>query len=165
MGYDPLKYSVPPDLKKLRNPTHAIQITWLRHATFLIQLGEEHQILLDPVIEELDGMVGFLGKYTEIGTLYAESPLATQDLPFEDGSGNPGRNQINTVAISHDHYDHLNYNTLKKLPPDTNYYIPLGLEREFPSRYANVTAMDWYTQDNLDGLFITFLPANHRSGR
>jgi len=165
LGYDPLKYSVPPDLKKLRNPTHAIQITWLRHATFLIQLGEEHQILIDPVIEELDGMVGFLGKYTEIGTLYADSPVATRDLPFEDESGNPGRKQLNTVVISHDHYDHLNYNTLKKLPPDTNYYIPLGLQREFPSRFINVTAMDWYTRDQLGDLTITFLPANHRSGR
>jgi len=131
----------------------------------LIQLGEEHQILVDPVIEELDGMVGFLGKYSEIGTLYADSPLATGDLPFEDSSGNPGRKQINTVAISHDHYDHLNYKTLKKLPPDTNYYIPLGLQREFPSQFINVTAMDWYTQDQLGDLTITFLPANHRSGR
>jgi len=165
LGYDPLKYSVAPDLKMLRQPAHTIQITWLRHASFLIQLGEEYQILVDPVIEELDGMVGLFGKYTEIGTLYADSPLATRDLPFEDGSWNPGRNQINIVAISHDHYDHLNYNTLKKLPPDTNYYIPLGLQREFPSRFINVTAMDWYTRDQLGDLTITFLPANHRSGR
>ncbi len=165
LGYDPSEFTVAADLQMLRNPTHAIQITWLRHASFLIQLGEEHQILVDPVIEELDGMVGFLGKYTEIGTLYADSPLATGDLPFEERSGNSGPKQIKTVAISHDHFDHLNYKTLKKLPPDTNYYIPLGLQREFPSRFNNVTAMDWYTRDQQGDLTTTFLPANHRSGR
>ena len=165
LGYDPLEYSVAPNLKLIHQPAHAVQITWLRHASFLIQLGEEHQILLDPVIEEPDGMVGLLGKYTEIGTLYADSPLATRDLPFQDGVGNSTRKKTNTVAISHDHYDHLNYKTLKKLPPETHYYIPLGLQREFPSRFNNVTAMDWYTRDQLGDLTITFLPANHRSGR
>ena len=165
LGYDPLEFSVAPDLKLIQEPDHAVQITWLRHATFLIQLGGEHQILVDPVIEELDGVLGVLGKYAAIGTLYAESPLTTQDLPFQDGAGNSARNKTNTVAISHDHYDHLNYKTLKKLPPDINYYIPLGLQSEFPSRFNNVTAMDWYTRDRLGDLTITFLPANHRSGR
>jgi N-acyl-phosphatidylethanolamine-hydrolysing phospholipase D len=165
LGYDPLEFSVAPDLKLIQEPVYAVQITWLRHATFLIQLGGEHQILVDPVIEELDGVLGVLGKYAAIGTLYADSPLATEDIPFADGDGNFPPHKINTVAISHDHYDHLNYKTLKKLPPDTNYYIPLGLQSEFPSRFNNVTAMDWYTRDQLADLTITFLPANHRSGR
>jgi len=165
LGYDPLEFSVAPDLKLIQEPVYAVQITWLRHATFLIQLGGEHQILVDPVIEELDGVLGVLGKYAAIGTLYADSSLATEDIPFADGDGNSPPHKINTVAISHDHYDHLNYKTLKKLPPDTHCYIPLGLQSEFPSRFINVTAMDWYTRDRLGDLTITFLPANHRSGR
>ena len=48
----------------------------------------------------------------------------------------------NIVAISHDHYDHLNYNNLKALPENTFYYVPLGLEKEFPRRYSDVTSMD-----------------------
>jgi len=165
LGYDPLEFSVAPDLKLIQEPVYAVQITWLRHATFLIQLGGEHQILVDPVIEELDGVLGVLGKYAAIGTLYADSSLATEDIPFADGDGNSPPLKINTVAISHDHYDHLNYKTIKKLPPDTHCYIPLGLQSEFPSRFINVTAMDWYTRDRLGDFTITFLPANHRSGR
>ena len=165
LGYDPLEFTAAPDHKLIQEPVHAVQITWLRHASFLIQLGGEHQILVDPVIEELDGILGVVGKYAAIGTLYADSPLATEELPFENGTGSAVRQNTNIVAISHDHYDHLNYNTLEKLPADTHYYIPLGLQREFPSRFTNTTAMDWYTRDRLGDLTITFLPANHRSGR
>ena len=164
-GYDPAEYSVAPDFSLLHNPNYEVQVTWIRHASFLIQLGGKYQILVDPVIEEIDGLVGKFGKYYEIGTLYAESPLGTKDLPFVRGSENPRENQTVIVAISHDHYDHLNYNTLKKLPDNTHYYLPHGLENEFPSRYSTVTGMDWYTQDTIGDLKITFLPANHRSGR
>ena len=165
LGYDPLVFSVTPDLKMLRQPDHAVQVTWLRHATFLIQLGGDYQILVDPVIEDLDGMLGLLGQYAAIGTLYADSPLATKDLPFENRTGTATLRNTNIVAISHDHYDHLNYKTLKKLPANTHYYIPLGLQREFPARFTNTTAMDWFTRDRLGDITITFLPANHRSGR
>jgi len=165
LGYDPLEFTAAPDHKLIQEPVHAVQITWLRHASFLIQLGGEHQILVDPVIEELDGILGMVGKYAAIGKLYADSPLATEGLPFGNGTGTTTQRNTDIVAISHDHYDHLNYNTLEKLPADTHYYIPLGLQREFPARFANTTAMDWYTRDRLGDLTITFLPANHRSGR
>ena len=113
-GYDPAEYTVAPDFSLLHNPNYEVQVTWIRHASFLIQLGGKYQILVDPVIEEIDGLVGKFGKYYEIGTLYAESPLGTEDLPFVRGSENPRENQTVIVAISHDHYDHLNYNTLKE---------------------------------------------------
>ena len=113
-GYDPSTYTVAPDVSLLDNPRYKVQVTWIRHASFLIQLGRKYQILIDPVIEEIDGLVGKLGKYFEIGTLYAKSPLATEDLPFARESETPRENQTVIVAISHDHYDHLNYNTLRK---------------------------------------------------
>jgi len=107
-GYNPSEHSVIPDFDILFNPTNEVQITWIRHASFLIQLGAEYQILVDPVIEPLDGWVGTFGKYSAIGTLYADSPLAVEDLAFAAESENPGDNQTIIVAISHDHYDHLN---------------------------------------------------------
>jgi L-ascorbate metabolism protein UlaG (beta-lactamase superfamily) len=164
-GYNPSEHSVIPDFDILYNPTNEVQITWIRHASFLIQLGAEYQILVDPVMEQLDGWVGTVGKYSAIGTLYADSPLAVEDLPFAAESENPGDNQTIIVAISHDHHDHLNFKTLKKLPESTRYYVPLKVEKKFSSHYPNVTGMDWYTRDTIDNLTITFLPANHRSGR
>jgi len=163
-GYDPAEYTIPPDLGLLKNPAHEVQITWMGHASFLIQLGGEYQILIDPVLEPIDGIGGHLMKYAEPWGIYAEPALKTSDLPFYGKSeDNPDKN-INLVAISHDHHDHLNFNTLKQLPVDTRYYVPRGLQVEFPSRYHDVTAMDWYTRDTLGELTIHYLPANHRSG-
>jgi L-ascorbate metabolism protein UlaG (beta-lactamase superfamily) len=110
-------------------------------------------------------MAGSLMKYADTMELFADPPLTVQDLPLSDESENPGENKITIVAISHDHFDHLNYHTLKQLSSQTHYYVPRGLRTEFPSRYSDVTGMDWYTKDTLGELTIHFLPANHRSGR
>ena len=40
LGYDPSEYTVYPDFKILQNPTHDVQITWIRHASFLISSAE-----------------------------------------------------------------------------------------------------------------------------
>jgi len=164
-GYDAAEYTVNPDIDLLHHPVHDLQITWIRHATFLIQLGEKYQILVDPVLAKIDGMAGSLMKYADTMELFADPPLTVQDLPLSDESENSGENKTTIVAISHDHYDHLNYNTLKQLPVETHYYLPRGMQTEFPSRYSDVTGMDWYTKDTLGELAIHFLPSNHRSGR
>lgn len=165
LGYNPSDYTVQPDLDMLQNPTRDVQITWLRHASFLVQLGGKYQILIDPFLEDFDGLAGMFGKYSEIGRLYAESPLDAEELLFLGRPDNPDEDQTLVVAISHDHLDHLNFKTLKKLPENIKYYVPHGVENEFPSRYSNVTGMDWYTQDTIGNLNIHFLPANHSSGR
>jgi len=164
-GYDAAEYTVAPDFSLLQSPAHDVQITWIRHATFLIQLGRKYQILVDPVLEVIDGYTGRFMKYADIGKLYADPPLTTRDLPFVYGSEDAVNAQINIVAISHNHYDHLNWNTIDQLPVDTHFYVPLGLEDNFPSRYSRVTGMDWYTKDTVGDLSIYFVPANHWSGR
>jgi len=62
-GYDASEYTVSPELDLIHNPTHDVQITWIRHATFLIQLGGKYQILVDPVLAQVDGMTGALMKF------------------------------------------------------------------------------------------------------
>jgi N-acyl-phosphatidylethanolamine-hydrolysing phospholipase D len=164
-GYDPIEYTVTPDLSLLQSPANDVQITWIRHATFLIQLGKKYQILVDPVLEVIDGNTGRFMKYADIGKLYADPPLTTRDLPFFNGPEDSVEARINIVAISHNHYDHLNWNTINQLPVDTHFYVPLGLENNFPSRYSKVTGMDWYTKDTVEDLTIYFIPATHWSGR
>ena len=165
IGYDAGNYSVDPDMDRLRQPTHEVQITWLLHSSFLIQLGRKYQILVDPVLEEIDGSAGRLMKYADTFKLHAQSPIATEQLPGFGNSVDRDKEEILIVVISHDHFDHLNFNTLDKLPPDTHFYVPLEVERQFPSKFKDVTGMDWFTSDQIGDLKITFLPANHRSGR
>jgi len=164
-GYDPADFTINPDLSLIHQPLHEIQVTWIRHASFLIQINGKYQVLVDPVLEKLDGMVGTFGKYFAIGKLYAETPLAVEDLTAPPVSTATGPNESLIVLISHDHYDHLNYNTLEKLPEDTRYFVPHGLEKDFPPKFTHVVGMDWYTKEVIGELTITFLPANHRSGR
>jgi L-ascorbate metabolism protein UlaG (beta-lactamase superfamily) len=164
LGYDPAAYSVQPDFNRLQSPTHDVQITWIRHASFLIQLGGNYHILVDPVLEQWDGLAGRLSKYTAIEAVNAKSALAVEDLSSVFISENPDGNATVIVAISHDHLDHLNFRTLEKLPESTRFYVPHGVENKFSSRFLNVIGMDWYTQDTTGGLTIHFLPANHGSG-
>jgi L-ascorbate metabolism protein UlaG (beta-lactamase superfamily) len=164
-GYDAAEYTVTPDMALLHHPRHDLQITWIRHATFLIQFDKKYWILVDPVLAKIDGIAGNMMKYADTMKLLAEPPLTIKDLSLSGGSETSGGNKIVVVAISHDHFDHLNYNTLKHLPAETRYYVPRGLQNEFPSRYSDVTGMDWYTRDVLEELTVHFLPANHRSGR
>ena len=164
LGYEPSAYTVQPDFDRLQDQTYDVQITWIRHASFLIQLGGKYQILVDPVLDQWDGLAGRLSKYTAIEAPNAKSPLAVQDLSPVFYPGNPEESVTVIVAISHDHLDHLNFRTLEKLPATTRFYVPHGVENKFSSRYLNVTGMDWYTQDAVGDLTIHFLPANHGSG-
>jgi len=137
-GYDASEYTISPKLDLLHNPTHDVQITWIRHATFLIQLGGKYQILVDPVLAQVDGIAGSLMKFVDVGELHAELPIAVQELPLDAESKEGNGEKTNIIAISHDHYDQLNFNTLEELPVNTKYYVPLGLEKEFPRRYSDV---------------------------
>jgi L-ascorbate metabolism protein UlaG (beta-lactamase superfamily) len=105
-GYDAAEYTVTPDIDFLHHPVNDIQITWIRHATFLIQLGGKYQILVDPVLEPVDGLAGSMMKYVDTMGIFADPPLKTSDIPFADESETADVRNVNLVAISHDHYDH-----------------------------------------------------------
>ena len=158
-GYDPAEYTVAPDFARINNPEQDIQITWIYHSSFLIQLSGKYQILTDPVLAPIDGFVGWFMGLFDTFKLQAQPPVKIKDLPFNN------MEMANLVAISHDHYDHLNWNTIKQLPLDINYFVPKNINEDFPSRYSKVTGMNWYGKRMVGDLTVNFLPANHRSGR
>jgi hypothetical protein len=41
-GYDSAAYTVAPDFTLLQNPSYEVQVTWIRHASYLIQLGGKY---------------------------------------------------------------------------------------------------------------------------
>ena len=133
-------------------------LTWIGHATFLIQF-DGLNILTDPHLTARASPVGFAGpkRFTEPG------------LPFE------GLPPIDIVVISHNHYDHLDIDTVTRLvemqpqsPPQ--FFVPLGLESWFHDLgIHSVTEMDWWQETDFrndhGSARIGPLPVQHFSGR
>lgn len=141
---------MPIDLKKIYNPPEdAIQITWIGHSTFLIQV-DGLNILTDPLFSKRASPVQFAG------------PKRISDLPIEISQLPP----IDIVLISHNHYDHLDYHSIKQLGNKPEYFIPLGLSDWFSKiGITNVKQLDWWDKSQYGKLGLDFVPAQHYSGR
>jgi L-ascorbate metabolism protein UlaG (beta-lactamase superfamily) len=143
--------SVKTDLKSLSAQEDII--IWLGHSSFFLQLHGK-KILIDPV---LDG-------YASPTSLYNRSYKGSDIYYSEDFP------DIDYLLISHDHYDHLDYETVKKLKPKIKKVITgLGVGAHFEHWGYDkniILEKDWYETAALDNaLDITFTPARHRSGR
>lgn len=89
-----------------------VVITWLGHSTVLIEIGG-YTLLTDPVLSGYASPFRFMGPKDFPGT----SILAIDDIP-----------QIDAVIISHDHYDHLDYETIVGLRDrPVTFFVPLGV--------------------------------------
>lgn len=129
-----------------------VALTFVNHATFLIQLPNMN-ILTDPVWSERVSPVSWLGPKR------VRQPGVTLDeLP-----------EVDLILISHNHYDHLDANTLRELnrrfSPEV--IVPLG-DKEFVESlgFEKVREMDWWDGVQIDPeTRITFTPAQHSAGR
>ena len=137
-------------LKQLKANTDDISITWLGHAAFLIKLGKQY-ILIDPFLSKTAGPLG-------IGpNRYILAGIKITDLP-----------EINTILISHNHYDHLDAATLKKIKNKNNITVicPLKLSKTITSLgYKKVIELDWYNKQTINQFIVTAVPAYHWSRR
>ncbi|AZU61880.1 MBL fold metallo-hydrolase [Neobacillus mesonae] len=118
--------------------------TWIGHSTFFIQMNGLN-ILTDPVWAK---RMGYEKRSTEPG-------IAMDDMP-----------EIDVVVISHGHYDHLDFPTLKRLKGNPHFFVPAGLKRPLIRRgYRNVTEMNWWDSIEHQGITIHFVPAQHWTRR
>lgn len=132
------------DGRALRKST-ADALTWIGHASFLIQLGGKNA-LIDPVMSPT--IAGFIPRNVAPG-------LAWNALP-----------KIDLVLVTHNHRDHMDVPTLKRLGPDPVYVVPRGLGHWFErAGLRRVVEMAWWQQEAIEGLNLSFVPAEHWSRR
>jgi N-acyl-phosphatidylethanolamine-hydrolysing phospholipase D len=141
---------VPALVSALRQPDpEKIAITWIGHSTFLIQT-QGINILTDPVFSERCSPLPFFGMKRVV-----PPGLRMEELP-----------PIHLVLISHNHYDHLDAPSIKRLGDSPTYLVPLGLSKWFDKRgIKNVKEFDWWQSFVLDGLEYHCVPVRHFSGR
>lgn len=130
------------------------KITWVNHSTFLIEVNGL-KILTDPIWSKRCSPFQFIGPKRN------HAPgILLERLP-----------KIDLILISHNHYDHLDKPTVKKLHkkfPDISWISPKGTTKWFNRLgIKNVMEFDWWDQKKLDNyaLSITAVPAQHFSGR
>lgn len=126
-------------------------LTWIGHATFLFRVNGT-TILTDPFFSDFASPVSWAGP-----NRYVQPGLSLDNLPV-----------IDTIIISHNHYDHLDADTIKALPnkETTAVIVPLGLKSFFTDfGYTRVTELDWGKTAVSHGITFTCLPAVHFSSR
>jgi N-acyl-phosphatidylethanolamine-hydrolysing phospholipase D len=126
-------------------------LTWIGHSTFLVQLGGLN-ILTDPNWNDRASPVRFAGPRRII-----PPGIRFEDLP-----------PIHAVVISHDHYDHCDEATLRRLVAAhrPRFYAPLGMKALLTQFGASdVVELDWWQGASQRGVTFTATPAQHSSGR
>ncbi len=142
---------LPNDGAALRANGLAPTVTWVGHSTFLVQLDGVN-ILTDPHWGERASPVDFAGPRR----------LAAPGIRFEDLP------PIDAVIISHDHYDHLDEETVRRLASDhrPTFFVPLGIGQWLAERGIDqVVELDWWRTARFRGLVMACTPAQHSSGR
>lgn len=142
-----------PDVPFLKANDRETTATWIGHATLLVQIGGVN-ILTDPHLGERASPVSFAGPKRVTPPALTEGELPRIDL----------------VLISHNHYDHLDEGTVRRLAASSGgsplFLVPLGLEDWFRRQgIGNVREMDWWDTETVRGLTVHFVPAQHWSAR
>lgn len=156
--------------KKKREPLHPLPVLpfnrekfmaddsstrfiWYGHSAILLRLASK-TILIDPMLgSNASPIAPFKTKRFSKNTLDI-----IDDLP-----------EIDLMILSHDHYDHLDYDSIQKLKTKTkNYIVALGVKRHLVQWGIDdqvVTEMDWWDEKVFSDISITFTPSRHFSGR
>ena len=140
----------PDDLDKPVQP--GLRTWWLGHASVLVEI-DGVRILTDPVLSLRASPFQFVGPKR-----LHPPPLALAHW-----------RHIDAVVISHDHFDHLDMETVRHLASGgTHFYVGLGIGAHL-ARWqvppAQIHEMDWWEHASVKGVDIHCTPARHYSGR
>jgi N-acyl-phosphatidylethanolamine-hydrolysing phospholipase D len=126
-----------------------IQLTWIGHSTFLIQVAG-FNFLTDPIF-------GRSCAPFPSWSLRRRSPLPAKIADLQP---------IHAVLLSHNHYDHLELRTVRRLEREVTWFVPLGNGEWFRQRKQdNFVELDWWHETEFGPLSIVCVPAQHFSAR
>ncbi len=129
-----------------------LTVTWVGHSSFLIQIGGAN-VLTDPIWSTHASPIPFLGPRR-----WVRPGIDFDALP-----------PIDVVLVSHNHYDHLDAPTVRRLTsrvPGAQWIVPRGLASFFRARgVSRVIELDWWQTTRAGALEIGATPAQHFSAR
>jgi L-ascorbate metabolism protein UlaG (beta-lactamase superfamily) len=133
-------------------PGDGVWLVWFGHSSYLLKV-EGVTILVDPVFSGNAAPVSFMAKAFPGANVY----------------GVPEMPAIDILLLTHDHYDHLDYRTVRALIPTVGKYITslgVGAHLEYWGvAPGKITELDWWERCEAMGLTFTATPARHFSGR
>ena len=140
--------------EKAINQFHELEgtntLTWIGQSTFLIRIDGKI-ILTDPFFSE------YAGAFSIGPRRFVKPGIGIKNLP-----------PVDIIIVSHNHYDHLDAESVEVLPNKNNIrvFVPLGLKFFFTKRgYTHVHELDWNESFSLYNIQMTALPSVHYSGR
>ncbi|SDI16124.1 L-ascorbate metabolism protein UlaG, beta-lactamase superfamily [Planococcus glaciei] len=128
-------------------------LTWLGHSAFILSIDKK-KILVDPMLGPIASPVSFIGPKR-----YSEDLLGiVEKLP-----------PIDAVFITHDHYDHLDYQSITKLESKVaHFFVPYGVSShliDWGIAKEKITELNWWEEAEFQELTVALTPAKHFSGR
>jgi L-ascorbate metabolism protein UlaG (beta-lactamase superfamily) len=139
------------DLEKLNSSEPVI--VWFGHSSYFIRI-ENKNFLIDPVFSGNAAPLSFMVK-----AFPGSNEYKAEDMPA-----------IDYLILTHDHYDHLDFKTIRKLGNKVNrIYCSFGMSSHLTYwgiDAKRITEMDWWQSEQLDnGMQLTAAPGRHFSGR
>ncbi len=128
-------------------------LVWFGHSSYLLK-SKDMTILVDPVFSGHASPISIFGK----------------EFPGTNVYGVAEMPNIDVLVLTHDHYDHLDYETIKQLYPRVKKIIaPLGVDAHLEHwgvPAEKITTLDWWEDVTIrDSVKLTATPARHFSGR
>ncbi|WP_376091158.1 MBL fold metallo-hydrolase [Roseomonas sp. CCTCC AB2023176] len=139
----------PPQPRPTEPPPGHVAVTFVGHSTFLIRFAGGPTLLTDPIWSERCSPLSFLGPRR-----VRRPGLALDALP-----------PLDAVLLSHNHYDHMDLPTLRRLRAPL---ILTGLGNTAILDRAGVVGgedLDWWESRDVAGAAITYVPMRHFSAR